>query len=173
MVESQGALRDLVTTKYGEKDLEPKSFPHLHPWGFGGWYYKSDMTFSAHVKMRLFDVRGWYAEDPIYPFFKFDYMTKRTLRGYASRRTVKCAQLSEPLNAGKVRDGERSSSRYEVYGSEVTRTVPGSLQHWKSFGLDLTAMVAQRGLPDFFVTLSAYDCWPQTQATLLHGWGFT
>ena len=86
-----------------------------------------------------------------------DYMTKRTLRGYASRRTVKCAQLSEPLNAGKVRDGERSSSRYEVYGSEVPRTVPGSLQHWKSFGLDLTAMVAQRGLPDFFVTLSAYD----------------
>ena len=171
MMESQGALRDLVTTKYGEKDLEPKSFPHLHPWGFGGWYYKSDMTFSAHVKMRLFDVRGWYAEDPIYPFFKFDYMTKRTLRGYASRRTVKCAQLSEPLNAGKVRDGERSSSRYEVYGSEVPRTVPGSLQHWKSFGLDLTAMAAQRGLPDFFVTLSAYDCWPQTQATLSRGWG--
>ena len=58
MMESQGALRDLVTTKYGEKDLEPKSFPHLHPWGFGRWYYKSDMTFSAHVKMRLFDVRG-------------------------------------------------------------------------------------------------------------------
>ena len=38
-------------------------------------------------------------------------------------------------------------------------------------GLDLTAMVAQRGLPDFFVTLSAYDCWPQTQATLSRGWG--
>jgi len=62
--ESREALRDLVTTRYGEKDLEPKSFPHLHPWGFGGWYYKSDMSFSAHIKMRLFDVRGWYAEDP-------------------------------------------------------------------------------------------------------------
>ena len=56
MRESREALRDLVTTRYGEKDLEPKSFPHLHPWGFGGWYYKSDMSFSAHVKMRLFDV---------------------------------------------------------------------------------------------------------------------
>jgi len=32
-------------------------------------------------------------------------------------------------------------------------------------------MVAQRSLPDFFVTLSAYECWPQTQATLSGGWG--
>jgi len=64
-------------------------------------------------------VRGWYAEDPIYPFFKFDYMTKRTLCGYVSHCTVKCAQLSEPLNAKKVRDGEKSSNHYEVYGSEV------------------------------------------------------
>ena len=38
--ESQKAVKDLVTTKYGEKDLEPKSFPHLHPWGIGGWHYK-------------------------------------------------------------------------------------------------------------------------------------
>ena len=99
-------------------------------------------------------------------------MTKRLLRGYASRRTVRCAQLSEPLNAKKVRNSEdQRAKHYEVYGTEIPRTVPGSLQHWKSFGLDLTAMVAQRGLPDFFVTLSAYDCWPQTQATLSDGWG--
>jgi len=56
-------------------------------------------------------------------------MTKRTLHGYASRRTVKCAQLSEPLNAKKVRNREKSSNHYEVYGSEVPQTVPGSLQH--------------------------------------------
>ncbi len=32
-------------------------------------------------------------------------------------------------------------------------------------------MVAQRSLPSFFVTLSAYDCWRQTQATFARGWG--
>jgi len=79
---------------------------------------------------------------------------------YASRRTLNCTQLSEPLNAKEVRDGEKSSNHYEVYGSEVPQIVPGSLQNWKSFGLDLTAMVEQRGLPDLFVTLSAYDCCP-------------
>ena len=165
------SVRDLVHTQYGEIDLEPKAFPHLHPWGYGGWHYKCELNFSPHVKMRLFDVRGWFAEDPHYVFFKFDYMTKRLLRGYASRRTVKTGQLTEPLSATKVRQGEKASESYQIYGTEIPRTVPGSLQHWKSFGLDLTAMVAQRGLPDFFVTLSAYDCWPQTQSTLASGWG--
>ena len=29
----------------------------------------------------------------------------------------------------------------------------------------------QRGLPNFFLTLTAYDGWPQVQATLRDGWG--
>ena len=33
------------------------------------------------------------------------------------------------------------------------------------------SFIEQRGLPDFFLTLTAYDGWPQVQATLTHGWG--
>ena len=161
MLECREYLKDLVTTKYGEKHLEPKTFPHLHPWGYGGWHYKCELTFATHIKMRLFDVRGWFAEDPHYVFFKFDYMTKHVLSSYASRRTIHSAHLTEPLSAKKVREGQKGPDPYQMYGTEIPRTLPGSLQHWKSFGLDLTALVAQRGLPDFFVTLSAYDCWPQ------------
>ena len=51
--------------------------------------------------------------------------------------------------------------------------IPGSKQHWKSFGLDLVSLVEQRGLPDFFVTVTAYDGWAQTQATIARGWGAT
>ena len=50
------------------------------------------------------------------------------------------------------------------------QTGPGN-EARKSFGLDLTALVAQRGLPDLFVTLSAYNWWPQPQLTLAKGWG--
>ena len=91
-------------------------------------------------------------------FSNFDYMTKRILRGYASRRSIHSAQLTEPLSVKKVREGQKGPDPYQMYGTDIPRTLPGSLQHWKSFGLDLTALVAQRGLPDFFVTLSAYDC---------------
>ena len=41
----------------------------------------------------------------------------------------------------------------------------------KSFGLDLVAFVQQRGLPDYFVTLTAFDGWPHVQTTLARGWG--
>ena len=82
--ESQETLQDLVTTKYGQKSLEPKTFPHLHPWGFGGWHYQCELSYSVHIKMWLFDVRGWFTQDPTYTFFKYDYMTKRMLRGYAT-----------------------------------------------------------------------------------------
>ena len=42
---------------------------------------------------------------------------------------------------------------------------------WMSFGLDLLASVEQRDLPNSFLTLTAYDGWPQVQATLRDGWG--
>ena len=58
------AMKNLVTAHYGEEYLEPKTFPHLFPWGFGGWHYNSPMKFEGHIKMRLYDVRGWWAHDP-------------------------------------------------------------------------------------------------------------
>ena len=74
--ELQQCIQDLVNTKYGEMNLETKTFLHLYPWGFGGWHYDCPISHSAHIKMRLFDVRGWFAEDPLHVFFRYDYMTK-------------------------------------------------------------------------------------------------
>lgn len=41
----------------------------------------------------------------------------------------------------------RETDPYAVYGTDISRIIPGSKQFWKSFGLDF---VEQRGLPDFF-----------------------
>ena len=110
--------------------------------------------------MRLYDVRGFYAEDRCYPLFKYDYMLKVRLHMYEA---WKVQSLSELLTA------ERASERsdlYSVYGTEIPRIIPGSKEFWRSFGLDLVAFVEQRGLPDFFLILTAYDGWPQIQTTL-------
>ena len=61
---SRDKLQDLCHTTYGEKYLDAKAFPHLHPYGHGGWYHKCPMAFQSHIKMRLFDIRGIYAADP-------------------------------------------------------------------------------------------------------------
>ena len=168
---SRDVLHGLVSAKYGERYLEPKTFPHLHPWGFGGWYYPCPMGFSPHVKMRLFDVRGWWAMDSTYPFFKYDYMTKQRLRAYNQRHVVRVSQLTQQLQASTVREAESGADPNKMYGTEIPRNIPGSTQHWKSFGLDLTVFVSDRGLPDFFVTLTAHDKWLHVQCTIARGWG--
>ena len=96
--------------------------------------------------MRLYDVRGFYTEDCLYPFYKYDYMLKVHLRMHEARKVVKVQSLSEPLTADRV---SRQSDPYSVYGTEVPRIIPGSKEFWRSFGLDLVAFVEQRGLPNF------------------------
>ena len=164
--ESQESLLNMCHTTYGEKDLDVKAFPHLHPYGHGGWYHKCSMPFQAHIKMRLFDVRGIFAADPCYCFFKYDYMVKVRMRMHNARKVVKVQNLTQMLNAGDVK-----GDPYAVYGTDIPRIIPGSKQYWKSFGLDLVSFVEQRGLPEFFLTLTAHDLWPQVQTTLKDGWG--
>ena len=163
-------IRQISTTVYGDKFLEPKVFPHIHPFGFGGWHSGCSMDFSDHVKMRLYDVRGWFARDRQYPFYKFDLMTKLRLKAYAAK-TVNVAQQTEKVTSEKVLTAEQSGDPYSCYGKEIPNCIPGSPQYWKSFGLDLIAMTQTRGLPDFFVTLSVNDAWPHVQATIRDGWG--
>ena len=64
------SIIDLCWAKYGEMYLDCKMFTHLHPWDLEGG------TTSApyQVKMRLFDIRGFYTEDRCYLFFKYDYI---------------------------------------------------------------------------------------------------
>ena len=116
--------------------------------------------------MCLFDVRGWFASDQVYPFIRFDCMTKMRLRMNNARRVVKVGSLQESLDAGKV----KRQDPYSIYDNQVPLVVPGSKQYWKTFGLDLVAFVQQCGLPDFFVTLTAFDRWPHVQTALATGW---
>ena len=163
-------LQQITTAHYGDTFLEAKVFPHIHPYGFGGWHNGCSMNFSDHVKMRLFDVRGWYARDHQYPFYKFDLMTKMRLKAYAAK-TVNTAQQTEKITAGNVFSAEQGADLYSAYGKEMPNCIPGSPQYWKCFGLDLIAMTQTRGLPDFFVTLTVNDAWPHIQATIRDGWG--
>ena len=65
------------------------------------------MKFESHIKMKLYDVRGWWAHDSAYMFFKYDEMVKLRLRGYNSRRVVRVSDLNEDLTAQKVLDAEK------------------------------------------------------------------
>ena len=74
---------------------------------------------SVHVKMCLFDIRGWFASDYLYPFFKFDCMSKSRLRVYASKHCVQVGNLTECLE-------RKDNDPYLKYGTEVPCSVSGS-----------------------------------------------
>ena len=144
-------LRECTSVQYGQEYLLEKTFPHLFPYGKGGWHYKCSLGFSQFTKVRLLDPRGHFSNDVNFPFFMFDYMTKIRLRSYNARKVVTSSKLEESLTAGKVMAaGRPTSDPYDSYGTEVPRVIPGSKQYWKSFGYDLVAMTEQLGIPDFF-----------------------
>ena len=78
-------LRECSSVQYGQEYLLEKVFPHLFPYGQGGWHYKCSLGFSQFTKIRLLDPTGQFAKDTNFPFFMFDYMTKIRLRSYNAR----------------------------------------------------------------------------------------
>ena len=131
-------LRECTSVQYGQEYLSEKTFPHLFPYGKGGWHYKCSLGFSQFTKIRLLDPRGHFSNDVNFPFFMFDYMTKIHLRSYNARKVVTSSKLEESFTAGKVMAaGRPTSDPYDSYGTEVPRVIPGSKQYWKSFGYDL------------------------------------
>ena len=144
-------LRDFTNVKYGEKYLLEKAFPHLFLYGEGGWYYKCLLGLSQFTKIRLLDPRGWFSKDPNFPFFMFDYMTKIRMHAYNARKVVGVSRLEHKLTAGKINQVSKDlHDPYASYGTDVPRSIPGSKQYWKSFGLSIVAMTQQMGIPDFF-----------------------
>ena len=60
-----------------------------------------------------------------------------------------------------------------MYGTEVPNAIPGSKGYWSSRLLDVLAMSHELGKPDFFVTLTQNDAWPELQAHITRGAGQT
>ena len=123
-------LRSCTNVQYGQEYLLEKAFPHLFPYGEGGWYYKCPLGLFQFTKIRILDPRGYFAKDSNFPFFMFDYMTKIRLRAYNCRRVVVSSRLEERFTAGKVIATDKPlSDPYASYGTEVPRVVPGSKQY--------------------------------------------
>ena len=93
MKESQDRLKELTKARYGDHDLEAKTFPHLHLVG--------GIIAVLYHTANAFDVIGWFASDQFYPFFRYDCMTKMGLRMNNARRVVRVGSLQES-DAGKV-----------------------------------------------------------------------
>jgi len=63
----------------------------------------------------------------------------------------------------------KGENPYDAYGTKLPNTIPGS--NWSVRLLDVLAMSRELGKPQFFITLTQNDSWPDLQAHITSGAG--
>ena len=87
------------------------------------------MSVKLHVKMHLFDIHGWFASDLPLPFLQIWFYVQTSIT-YASKRCVQVNNLTEVLNASKVK---KNNDPYAKYRTEVLCSIPVLEGFWTGF----------------------------------------
>ena len=156
--------------------IKEKLFPHLYPFGRGGF----DMTLRSssvkvvthgqYAKIRLMHADPRWRHDKVWPFFAYDWVMKFRILMY----NMKCPRIAIendnrdlPLTKEYVLSDLGSGEKvHNKLGQYIPPTLPGTKKYWAKEYLDLAAFCERCGVPDFFVTLTANDNWPELKKFL-------
>jgi hypothetical protein len=119
--------------------------------------------------MKLMHADKRFAHDLYYPFFGFDRITKNRIFQYNKSVGMSLEGRSHmPTTQELTQPNEPNSVEpaYNYYGKVMPSNVPGSKEFWKHKWLDLVATTRALGKPDFFVTLTANDNWPEVHSII-------
>lgn len=155
--------------KYSDPNLEAKAWPHLFPYGCGSWNYGQGIGMTDYCKHRLLNYDNRWRSDPHWSFFWYDRMIKSRIFYYNKVRRARRSVSDGALTVQHVKNETESKNPYDAYGKDIPTTVPGSKGFWSSRLLDVLAMSRELGKPDFFVTLTQNDGWPELQAYIQSG----
>ena len=122
-------LKELLTIKYGDPDLEGKIFPWLFPHGVGSWRWQktSSLKMIPYCKRRLLGYHSAFRNDPDWSFWWLDRWTKNNIFWY-NRST--CAKRGEGVAAGTLQNDVATDS-YLKYGTTLPRTSPAFCGFWQ------------------------------------------
>ena len=142
--------------------LEERCFPHLFPYGAGGFLSTnldakdSHNGFASYVRGRIMSADPKYRQDYIYLFFlllvKELVQIKRCKSTYL-RQARKLPNLTkaEVLEIGKT-DLPRFNRSFEVY-----KTMRGTSMYYSDAKKNLMAALRQNGCPTLFLTVSCAE----------------
>ena len=162
-------LKNLTRVSYADPYLEAKLWPHLFPFGTGGWYDNSLLKAGEYLKHKLLNLDARWRKDPSFSFHWYDRQMKSRLFYVARARRAKRNSRTDNLTSCKLQD----QSFYEKLGNVVPTTITGSRSYWNSKLLDLLALSRKLGKPTFFITLTQNDNWPELQNHIINGPGHT
>ena len=167
VTKAEKEILSMTKVTYLDCNLEAKAWPHLFPYGTGSWAYGLGLTPTEYCKLRLLNYDNRWRKDPQWAFFWFDRLTKSRIFYYNCARKARRTGRDVPMTSESI----KRQNPYDMYGTDVPNTIPGSKGYWSSRLLDVLAMSRELGKPDFFVTLTENDSWPELQAHITRGAG--
>ena len=138
---------------------EEQSFPYLLPNGKFGYKVERAVPLSAvkYFNQRLLNYTQRFSSSSDYIFFAQYIMQQINLFNQINIATCK---VKGSINAGQLNNNLKETLRHlicEDKGYSFMKSVKGTPAYWKSFLYDVLAMVKQKGLPTYFLTLSCAD----------------
>ena len=141
--------------------LEEKCFPHLFPWGKGGFLStciakKKPLGFAAYCRNRIKSIDPRFREDPFYIFFLL--LIKEKIELKRCRETfLRQARKTPDLNRKhiaeiKAENLERYNRTYSTF-----KSMRGTSMYYEGIKKNCMATLRQKGSPTLFLTLSAAE----------------
>ena len=143
--------------------LEEKMFPHLFPYGVGGYMSTSvsgdneNMGFSNYVRHRILNADPRYRSDTTYLFFllivKELIDLKRSKETYLRKaQTMPHMKLSDFQEISSYANLARSNTGFEVF-----KSIRGTSPYYQQAKKNLMAILRQKGCPSLFLTMSCAE----------------
>ena len=141
--------------------LEEKAFPHLFPYGTGGYLSsclssKTNMGFATYIRHRVRNADPKFRNDQTYLFFLLQVKElvelKNCISTYLRQARNTPATTKELITDTRIHNLERYNRSFAVF-----KKMRGSSSFYEAAKSNLMAMIRQRGAPSLFITLSSAE----------------
>ena len=144
---------------FSDDFCEEQAFPYLFPKGKYGYKVDREITLSPvkYFNQRLLNFTQRFSSSSDYIFFAQYVMQQINL---FSQINIATSKVKGCINAGQLNNNFKETIRgfvCEDKGYLFMKSVKGTPAYWKNFLYDVLAMVKQKGLPTYFLTLSCAD----------------
>ena len=149
------------------RNLEAMAFPCDFPGGEGSYDPKADLSHRDYCKYLLLHIMEQFRKNPLLIFFMVDRYIKMSM--IQNARAVIAPTGKKAVE--KPTAGDLSDPRHDVYkryGTRVAANIPGSKSYWWKAQQEVLAICIElKRPPDYFVTFTTNDNWPEIQSLLV------
>ena len=142
-----------------EGNVEYKAFPTLLPSGKFGWHFtrKVPLSPSQYFGFRLLHLSGQFAKLPDFVFFAPNVVQRDRIKNGLTTALLQSPSTGK-ITASKALDlnDVRNLAQRQKY-FRFMASVPGTPAYWQTFSYEVSAVIRQNGVPQFWHTVTCAE----------------